>query len=468
MKKVYLDYAATTPLAKEVKKAMDPYWDKVYGNPAAMHSFGQDARKAIEEARENTASFFNVEQEEIIFTSGATESNNLALRGVAKAVKNYVNKYSDRVSVPDSQPPRPADTPPHLRRGKNSSSPQSRGGVPELVEGAEGLSKNFIPHIITTPFEHHCLLDTAKDLLKGEARFRSDELQRGEAEVTFIKIKRDGVVDPKDVLAAIKPNTVLVSVMYVNNEIGTVAPLKQIGELVQKEALRRKEKAGLVGKEGLPIYFHSDITQGVNYLPCNMKKMGVDLFSFSAHKIYGPKGVGALGVKKGVLIEKIQFGGSQEFNLRAGTHNVTGIVGLGEAVNHVNHVKHADHVEHVRELRDYFWKKLQENVKNIAPNGSLEKRVANNLNVTFAGVEGESMLLALDMAGVACSTGSACSSETLEPSHVLLSIGLSHPEAHGSLRFTLGEGVTKADIDYATLQIKQVTEKLRKISGYRG
>lgn len=416
MKKVYLDYAATTPLAPEVKKAMDPYWGKLFGNPAAMHSFGQDARKGIEEAREFIASYFNVEQEEIIFTSGATESNNLALRGVAKAVRNHVNKFRERILLP---------------------------------EGAD-----FTPHIITTPFEHHCLLDTAKDLVKGEA------------EVTFIKVGRDGVVNPREVLAAIKPNTVLVSVMYVNNEIGTVAPLKEISELVKKESIRRKEKAGLIGKEGLPIYFHSDITQGVNYLPVNMEKMGVDLFSFSAHKIYGPKGAGALGVKKGVLIEKIQFGGSQEFNLRAGTHNVTGIIGMGAAVNRIAKVKAQKTVE-AQKLRDYFWKKLQKEVKSISLNGSLEKRVANNLNVSFEGVEGESMLLALDMAGVACSTGSACSSETLEPSHVLLAIGLTHPQAHGSLRFTLGEGTTKEQIDYATLKIKETAEKLRKISGYK-
>lgn len=419
MKKVYFDYAATTPLATEVKKAMEPYWGECFGNPSAMHSFGQDSRKAVEEAREKTASFFNVDQEEVIFTSGATESNNLALRGVAKAVKNYVNKFQERILLP---------------------------------QGVE-----FVPHIITTPFEHHCLLDTAKDLLKGEA------------EVTFVKIGHDGVVDPKDVLGAIKANTVLISVMYVNNEIGTVAPLKEIGALVKNEAVRRKEKAGLVGKEGLPIYFHSDVTQAVNYLPCNMEKLGVDLFSLSAHKVYGPKGVGALGAKKGVLIEKIQYGGSQEFNLRAGTHNVTGIVGLGAALDRIAKMKKdKKEAEKIKELRDYFWKKLQKEVKNIFLNGSPEKRVANNLNVSFAGVEGESMLLALDMVGIACSTGSACSSETLEPSHVLLSIGLSHPEAHGSLRFTLGEGTTKAEIDYATLQIKQVTEKLRKISGYRG
>jgi len=422
MRKVYLDYAATTPIAPSVKKAMDPYWEKFFGNPMAMHSFGQEAREAIEGAREKVAAYFNREQEEIIFTSGATESNNLALKGVAKAVANYVKRYNDRVYLSDSASP-----------------------------------LDFSPHIITTPFEHHCLLDTAKNLLNNEA------------EVTFIKIGRNGIVDPKNILKAIKPNTVLVSAMYVNNEIGTVAPLKEIGDLIQKERIKRKERAGIVGKEALPIYFHSDITQGVNYLPCNMKKMGVDLFSFSGHKIYGPKGVGALGVSKGILIEKIQYGGSQEFNLRAGTHNVTGIVGIGAAIKRMENGEwRMENAEKVKKLRDYFWEKLRKEIKDIALNGSWEKRAANNLNVSFVGVEGESMLLALDMAGVACSTGSACSSETLEPSHVLMAIGLSHPQAHGSLRFTLGEGNTQDDIDYATLQIKNVVNNLRRVSGYKG
>jgi len=399
MRKVYLDYAATTPVAPEVQKAMQPYWADLFGNPAAMHTFGQVGCQAVETAREKLARFFNFAPEEVIFTSGATESNNLALRGVAKA------------------------------------------------------AQGFIPHIVTTPFEHHCLLDTAKDLL------------RGEAEVTFVNLKRDGLVDPKEVLKAIKPNTVLVSVMYVNNEIGTIAPLEAIAKIIKLEKSRR-QKTAQAGKRIIPLYFHSDITQAVNYLPCDMKKLGVDLFSLSAHKIYGPKGVGALGVRQDVKIEKIQFGGSQEFNLRAGTLNVTGIVGMGAAIERIAKVKARD-TQKIKKLRDYFWKQLQKSVKGIALNGSPEQRVANNLNVSFAGVEGESMLLALDLAGVACSTGSACSSETLEPSHVLLSIGLTHPEAHGSLRFTLGEGNTQADVSYAVREIKKAAEKLRKVSGYK-
>lgn len=401
MKKIYFDYAATTPLAAEVKRAMEPFWDKNFGNPMAQHFFGEDARRAVESAREQVADFFSVNKEEIIFTSGATESNNLAVKGVIKAVR------------------------------KQASS--------------------FVPHIITTAYEHHCLLDSVKYLEKT-----------GEAEADYVKPNREGIINPKNVEEAIKPNTVLISVMYVNNEIGTINPLSEIGELVKKENLRRKREAELTGGKALPLFFHSDIVQGVNYLPCDAEKLGLDLFSFSGHKIYGPKGVGGLGVKKEVLIEKIQHGGEQEFDLRSGTHNVPGIVGLAEAVRRVNRV---NRVDRVRKLRDYFWRKLQKEIKGIKLNGSREKRVANNLNVSFAEAEGESMVLLLSQAGVACSTGSACSSESLEPSHVLLSIGCSHPEAHGSLRFTLGEGTTEQDIDYATLKIKEAVERLRKIAG---
>jgi cysteine desulfurase len=299
----------------------------------------------------------------------------------------------------------------------------------------------------------------------------------GDAEVTYIKPNREGVISPKDIGEAIKPSTVLVSVMYVNNEIGTINPLEKIGKLVKKERERREEKARegalrpprrVQDGKALPLYFHSDAVQGVNYLPCDMRKLGLDLFSFSGHKIYGPKGVGGLGVKKGIFIEKVQHGGEQEFNLRAGTHNVPGIAGLAKAIRQIgqnNKIGQIRRIKKIQGLRDYFWRKLRKEIKDIQLNGSLKKRVPNNLNVSFAGVEGESMVLLLSQAGVACSTGSACSSASLEPSHVLLSIGCSHPEAHSSLRFTLGEGTTRSDIDYATLKIGEAAAKLRKIAG---
>jgi len=472
MRKVYLDYAATTPVAPDVEKAMKPYWAKFFGNPMAMHSFGQEARKAVEEARGKLADFFGFEHDEIIFTSGATESNNLALRGVVNGIKTHIKRYPERILLPSKGSIQVSDLNRKILETKGSSRrPEPTQARSERSPKASDLQK-FVPHIITTAFEHHCLLDSAKNLRK-ELDAPNHAVQ-GVAEVTFLTPTHDGLIKLQDILAAIKPNTVLVSVMYVNNEIGTVAFLKEISEVVEKERDKRKKKAEPLGKEGLPIYFHSDITQGVNYLPCNMKKLGVDLFSLSGHKIYGPKGVGALGVKKGTLIEKIQFGGEQEFNLRAGTHNVSGIVGMGAAISRITNYpaspagRQLPITNKVRELRDYFWKKLQKEVPNISLNGSLEHRVANNLNISFAGVEGESMLLALDMAGVACSTGSACSSESLEPSHVLMAIGLTHPEAHGSLRFSLGEGTTKSDLDYAVAEIKKAVEKLRRVSGYKG
>ncbi len=407
--RVYLDYAATTPVASGVFEAMKPFFSDKFGNPMALYGFGAEARGEIEKARAQIADFFDVLHEEIIFTSGATESNNLAIKGIIKGM--------------------------------------GPGSMPGMT--------SFIPHIVTTGYEHHCLLDSVKSLVKS-----------GEVEATFLKPNREGIVEVEKVREAIKPNTVLVSVMYVNNEIGTINPLKEIGETIKKENLRRKEKAGVAKKEPLPIYFHSDITQGVNYLPFSAKEFNVDLFSLSGHKIYGPKGVGVLGVKKGIKIKKIQDGGEQEFNLRAGTHNVTGIVGLGTAIAQLKvPSKKSKVTEKVRDLRDYFWRKLQEEVKNISLNGSFEKRVANNLNVSFKGVEGESLLMLLDMAGIACSTGSACGSASLEPSHVLLAIGLKHPDAHGSLRFSLGEGNTKKEIDYTVAEIKKAVEKLRKIAG---
>jgi cysteine desulfurase len=395
---------------------MEPFWNKNFGNPMAQHLFGEEARETVESARGKIADFFSFDHDEIIFTSGATESNNLAVKGTINAVKKQVS--------------------------------------------------SFIPHVITTAYEHHCLLDSVRCLEKA-----------GDAEVTYIKPNREGVISPKDIGEAIKPSTVLVSVMYVNNEIGTINPLEKIGKLVKKERERREEKARegalrpprrVQDGKALPLYFHSDAVQGVNYLPCDMRKLGLDLFSFSGHKIYGPKGVGGLGVKKGIFIEKVQHGGEQEFNLRAGTHNVPGIAGLAKAIRQIgqnNKIGQIRRIKKIQGLRDYFWRKLRKEIKDIQLNGSLKKRVPNNLNVSFAGVEGESMVLLLSQAGVACSTGSACSSASLEPSHVLLSIGCSHPEAHSSLRFTLGEGTTRSDIDYATLKIGEAAAKLRKIAG---
>lgn len=419
MKKIYLDYAATTPLALEVKKAMEPFWSNFFGNPMSIHSFGKEARSEINKARETLANYFNMEKEEIIFTSGATESNNLAIRGTAKGILNYINSHPDNVDLEDKK------------------------------------VSNFTAHVVTTAYEHHCIMDVVKELEKEKT-----------IEATFVKPDGNGIVHINDILNSVKPNTIIVSIMYVNNEIGTINDLEKIGALVKKVLSKREERAKKKGKEALPIYFHSDITQGVNYLDPDMNKLGVSLFSLSGHKIYGPKGVGALGVKNDVLIEKIQLGGSQEFDLRAGTHNVTGIIGIGSAIERVKNNR-KEEAKRIASLRDYFLERIKKEVKGILINGSIESRVANNLNISFLGTEGESLVLFLDKAGIACSTGSACSSGSLESSHVLLSTGRSHPEAHSSIRFSLGEKTTKEDIDYTARKIKESVEYLRKVSGYR-
>jgi cysteine desulfurase len=389
-KLIYLDNAATTPVDPEVMKAMQPYFTRLFGNPMSIHSFGQVALEALDKARKQTADFLNCNPGEIIFTSGATESNNLAIKGVIKKYF-YFNK-----------------------------------------------DKGIKPHIITTQFEHHCVFNSIKFLEKS-----------GQAEVTYLPVYEEGIVRLEDIKRAIKPNTILVSIMYVNNEIGTVQPIAEIGKII-KSANNK-------------IIFHTDATQAINYFDCDVKNLGVDLLSLSAHKIYGPKGVGALYIKKGTPISRIQDGGEQEFGFRAGTHNVPGIIGLAEAIRQVKSQKLK--IKSISELRDYFIDRVLKDIPDSYLNGSKEKRSPNNINFRFDNVEGESLVLALDRVGIASSTGSACSSGTLEPSHVLLALGLKPEQAHGSLRLTLGKDTTKKEIDYAIKKLKETINKLRKISG---
>lgn len=398
MAKIYLDYAATTPVDDEVLKTMLPYFSEKFGNASSLHNFGQESAEAVGEARKITADFFNTTPEEIIFTSGATESNNLAIKGVLRAF-----------------------------RSKN----------PKVK-----------PHIITTTFEHHCVLDTCKNLEK-----------EGEIEATYIPVNADGVARVKDIEKAIRPNTILVSVMYVNNEIGTVQSIAQIGKLIKKINKDNKLKA-----KSYKILFHTDATQAVNYFDCNVEKLGVDLLSMSAHKIYGPKGIGILYVKKGTGIRQIQDGGVQEFALRAGTLNSTGIIGLGKAIELLKKNKEKE-IEKTKNLRDYLIEKVLKEIPDTKLNGSRTKRSPNNINFSFANVEGESLLLHLDAQGFACSTGSACSSGSLSPSHVLLALGLRPEEAHGSLRITLGKHTSKKELEFFIVKLKNILEKLRKVSG---
>lgn len=401
MKKgIYLDYAATTPVDEKVLAKMLPYFSQEFGNAMSVHSFGQKALEAIDTAREQVANFLHASPSEIIFTSGATESNNIVVKGSLRSYYSIARKAGEK------------------------------------------------PHIITTKFEHHCVLDACK--------FAEKE---GLAEVTFIAPDKEGLINLKDVQKAIRPNTILVSVMYVNNEIGTVQPIAEIGKILKDLNEQRAENK-------LPrISFHTDATQAINYFDCNVENLNVDLLSMSAHKIYGPKGVGALYVRKGTPIKRIQDGGDQEYKMRAGTHNTPGIVGLGEAVSILGTAEMQKRIITIIELRDHLIARVLKEIPKSYLNGSAKFRSPNNANFRFDDVEGEGMILSLDLDGIAASTGSACSSGALNPSHVLLALGLKHEQAHGSLRLTLGKYTTKQEIDLVVDNIKEVVKRLRKISG---
>lgn len=414
--KIYLDYAATTPVDKGVLKAMLPYFSEKFGNAMSIHNFGQTALEAVDNARRQIADFFKCGPSEIIFTSGATESNNLTVKGV---LRSYYSKPENKKVHP-------------VKYAK---------GV-----AASPLFNRVKPHIITTQFEHHCVLDACKTVEKD-----------GLAEVTYLPVNKDGVVKVADVKKALKPNTILVSIMYVNNEIGTVQPIAEIGKLLRELRTKNKESA-------YPL-FHTDATQAVNYFNCDVNKLNVDILSMSAHKIYGPKGTGILYVRRNTAIKRIQDGGDQEYKLRAGTHNVPGIVGLGAAISQLTANDSKLTTKKVLALRNYLIKKVLQEIPKSYLNGSKEKRSPNNANFRFDNVEGEGLVLSLDMEGIAASTGSACSSGALSPSHVLLAIGLKPEQAHGSLRLTIGKYTTKKEIDYSVRRLKEIILRLRKISG---
>lgn len=381
IRKVYLDYAATTPTDPQVMKAMEPYFFERFGNPSSIHSFGQEAKKAIEDSREKLAAFLGAQPEEIVFTSGGTESNNFAVEGVAYAWQNKGN------------------------------------------------------HIITSAIEHHAVGEPCKFLEK-----------RG-FKVTSVAVDKQGLVSPEEVKKAITPATILISIMHANNEIGTIQPIAQIGKVARE--------AG--------IYFHTDAVQTVGHIPTKVDELNTDLLSLSAHKFYGPKGVGALYVRKGTRIERFLHGGDQERGRRASTHNTPGIVGLGKAIELCAEFMQEEAEFQIR-LRNRLLKEIPEKIPEVYLNGHPTQRLPNNVNFSIKYIEGESMLLNLDMLGIAASTGSACTSTSLEPSHVLLAIGLPHEIAHGSLRFTLGRWTKEEDIDYLLLHLPQIVEKLRAMS----
>ena len=383
-KLIYVDHAATTPVREEVLSAMLPYFSGAFGNPSGLYAVAQEARKAVDDSREAVARCLGARRSEVVFTSGGTESDNAAVKGVAFAMRNV---------------------------GK---------------------------HVITTAVEHHAVLHACH------------QLEQFGFDVTYLPVDEYGLVDPDDVGRAITDQTVLVSVMLANNEIGTVQPIADISRVVKAEAARR----------GQTITMHTDAVQGGAFLDLDVKVLGVDMLSLSAHKFYGPKGVGALYVRRGTPFEPLQIGGGQERQRRSGTENVPGIVGMAEALRLAAEERESES-KRLIDLRDMIASGIGETVEDVCFNGHPTRRLPNNVNVSFKGVEGEPVLLGLDFAGISASSGSACSSASLEPSHVLLAIGRSADVAQGSLRITLGRDNTEDDADYLLSVLPEIVGKLR-------
>ncbi|MEM3044282.1 MAG: cysteine desulfurase family protein [Candidatus Bathyarchaeia archaeon] len=381
MKTIYLDHAATTPIDPRVLSAILPYYESKFGNASSLHWAGREAKEALEKARETVASVLNADRKEIVFTSGGTESDNLAIKGVAYALK-----------------------------GKGR-------------------------HLITSAIEHPAVLESFK------------ALQEEGFKVSYIPVGRDGIVDVGRLEEEVRPDTILISVMHANNEVGTIQPIEEIGEIAERNG----------------VCLHTDAVQTMGKLPIDVEKLKVSLLSISAHKIYGPKGVGALYVKDGVKIRPILHGGGHEGALRSGTENVPGIVGLSFAAETA--VREMDEtVRKMRSLRDQLIKGILEQVPGSSLTGHPVKRLPNNAHFCFQGVEGESLILTLNEEGIAASTGSACSSKKKEPSHVLLAMGLDPITAKGSLRLTLGRWNSEPEIDYTVDAVAKAVEKLRRIS----
>lgn len=377
---IYFDYAATTPVDKRVIKSMIPFLNEKFGNPSSMHSFSSDTKKALEKSRSIIAKAIKANPEEIVFTSSATESNNMALKGIAFAKKSG--------------------------------------------------------HILVSSIEHDCVLNAAKWLSKNGF------------EVEFLPVDKYGIVDPKEVEKRIKKNTILVSVMHVNNEVGTIQPIEAIGKICKKNN----------------IYFHSDAAQSFGKIPIDITN--IDLLTISSQKIYGPKGAAALFIKDGVKIEPLLHGGGQEKGLRSSTENVPAIVGFAKATEICLSTMDKEQ-ERLTKLRDKIIEKLTKEVPNCYLNGHKTKRISNNINVRFSHIEGEAILFMLNSYGIAVSTASACSSPKLEPSHVLSAMGLKQEEAHGSIRISLGRMTKESEVNYLLKVLPEVVKKLRDISPHK-
>ncbi|MBE7029011.1 MAG: cysteine desulfurase NifS [Ruminococcaceae bacterium] len=378
---IYADNAATTKLKTEVLEEMMPYLTDNYGNPSSIYQFASKSKTAIENARCKIASSFNADPKEIIFTSGASEADNWAIKGIAYSMKDKGN------------------------------------------------------HIISTKIEHHAVLHTL------------EALEKEGFSVTYLDVDEDGLIDLKNLENAITDKTILITIIFANNEIGTISPIKEIGEIAKKHN----------------VFFHTDAVQAVGNVKIDVKELNIDLMSVTAHKIYGPKGVGALYVKKGIKLSPYIHGGGQEKGKRAGTENVAGIVGFGKAMEMA--VSDIDNkVKKISELRDLYIDTVLKEIPYVRLNGHRTKRLCNNANMSFRFIEGEALLLSLDLVGICASSGSACTSGSLDPSHVLLAIGLPHEIAHGSLRITFGDFNTKEDVYYIIEKLKEIVARLRAMS----
>lgn len=382
MRRVYLDHSATTPVDTEVAKLMMTYYTEKYGNPSSVHSFGREAKEALENAREQVAKLLGAQPTEITFTSGGTEADNLAILGTVEAQR---------------------------KKGK---------------------------HIITSAVEHHAVLETC------------EYLEKNGFELTIIPVNEEGLLSVQDVENAIRPDTILITIMHANNEVGTIQPIAEIGKLAREKG----------------ITFHVDAVQSFGKLPIDVLAMNVDLMTVSSHKIYGPKGVGALYIRKGVRIIPLVHGGGQEKKRRSGTENTPGIIGFGKACQ-IAGEEMEKQARLESKLRDKLLKGILERIEYVKVNGPIrDNRLPGNLNVSIEFVEGEALLLSLDMLGIAASSGSACTSGSLDPSHVLLAMGMSHEIAHGSLRFSFGRQNTEEDVDYLLEQLPKIVDRLRMMS----
>jgi cysteine desulfurase len=378
---VYLDHAATTPAAPEVVEAMRPFFTERFGNPSSIYGIARDSKAAIDAAREQVARAINASPEEVYVTSGGTEADNWAIKGVA-----YANR----------------------KRGD---------------------------HIVTSAIEHHAVLHTCQYLETQGFR------------VTYLPVDEFGLVSPGTLEDAITDRTILVSIMAANNEIGTLEPIPECAKACRDRGVR----------------FHTDAVQAIGSVPVDVEALGVDMLSLSAHKFYGPKGVGALYVRKGVRLDNLLQGGGQERRRRAGTENVPGIVGMGAAIERADQ-RREEYARRLTSLRVRLYRGVTDRIEHVRLNGHPTERLPGNLNCSFEFIEGESMLLLLDHAGICASSGSACTSGSLDPSHVLLAIGLAHETAHGSLRFSLGESNTEDEIDYVLETLPPIVERLRTMS----